>query len=130
VCIVILEHKCTSSSNLECVPISGRSRTRSVRYRQGKLDPGEQLPTVRALPSSSPSTQHRDQGVHRARAEGVLTTEQGTGTFVWLEIDFVCDSDERAAKLRDLCASFWATWPATVFPERGDQRDQDLVKEE
>ena len=80
-----------------------------VRYgiASGRLRPGEQLPTVRALAvdlAVNPNT------VIKAYTElerhGFLTTEQGSGTFVAPLPAVVLAPEERQAKLRALCAEF------------------------
>src|SRR3984957_8464613 len=78
-----------------------------IRYGigSGKLLPGEQLPTVRALAvelSVNPNT------VIKAYTElersGVLTTEQGSGTFVAPEPSSPLSSPARQDKLNSVCA--------------------------
>src|SRR5271166_485006 len=80
-----------------------------IRYGigSGKLRPGEQLPTVRALAvdlSVNPNT------VIKAYTElerlGVLTTEQGSGTFVAPEPALSLSPRDRQDKLRALCVEF------------------------
>lgn len=82
-----------------------------IRYgiASGQLSSGEQLPTVRALAvelSVNPNT------VIKAYTEleraGVLTTEQGSGTFVAPQPAATLAPAERAAKLEGLCAEFLA----------------------
>jgi GntR family transcriptional regulator len=75
----------------------------------GLLNPGEQLPTVRALAvelAVNPNT------VIKAYTEleraGVLTTEQGSGTFVSAQDTDPVPEAERLAKLESLCAEFLA----------------------
>ena len=81
-----------------------------VRYgiASGQLQSGEQLPTVRALAvelSVNPNT------VIKAYTElelaGVVTSEQGTGTFVAPQQTPIPD-DHRKAKLEALCIEFLA----------------------
>ena len=81
-----------------------------VRYgiASGHLCPGEQLPTVRSLAvdlSINPNT------VIKAYTEleraGLVTTEQGTGTFVAPQATPIPD-DERKSKLEALCIEFLA----------------------
>src|SRR5437870_6488469 len=78
-----------------------------IRYgiASGRLRPGEQLPTVRALAvdlAVNPNT------VIKAYTElerlGVLTTEQGSGTFIAPEPAQALSPRDRQAKLRALCA--------------------------
>lgn len=75
----------------------------------GQLVPGEQLPTVRALAvelSVNPNT------VIKAYTElerrGIVTTEQGTGTFVAASETPAMPPDQRQAKLETLCLEFLA----------------------
>lgn len=80
-----------------------------IRYgiASGRLMPGEQLPTVRAL---SVELQINPNTVIKAYTElerqAVLTTEQGSGTFVAEVPAHSLSEDERTAKLRSLCAEF------------------------
>jgi GntR family transcriptional regulator len=80
-----------------------------IRYgiASGKLRPGEQLPTVRALAvelSVNPNT------VIKAYTEmerlGILTTEQGSGTFIAPQPSLTLSARERQDKLKALCAEF------------------------
>jgi GntR family transcriptional regulator len=80
-----------------------------IRYGigSGKLLPGEQLPTVRALAvelSVNPNT------VIKAYTElermGVLTTEQGSGTFIAPQPAQALSAGERQEKLKALCVEF------------------------
>src|SRR5438128_9228420 len=82
-----------------------------IRYAiaSGLLNPGEQLPTVRALAvelSVNPNT------VIKAYTElersGIVTTEQGSGTFVAPQTPAPPPEEERRAKLEGLCAEFLA----------------------
>ena len=80
-----------------------------VRYgiASGRLRPGEQLPTVRALAvdlSVNPNTVIK--AYTELERQGVLTTEQGSGTFVAPLPAVALDSEDRQAKLRALCAEF------------------------
>jgi GntR family transcriptional regulator len=80
-----------------------------IRYgiTSGRLLPGEQLPTVRALAvdlAVHPNT------VIKAYSElerlGILTTEQGSGTFIAPSPAATVTSADRQAKLDALCAEF------------------------
>jgi GntR family transcriptional regulator len=80
-----------------------------IRYgiASGRLLPGEQLPTVRALAvdlSVNPNT------VIKAYSElerlGVPTSEQGSGTFIAPSPALSLSPEERRAKLKALCAEF------------------------
>src|SRR5271156_3166489 len=82
-----------------------------IRYgiASGLLKAGEQLPTVRALAvelSVNPNTVIK--AYTELEREGVLTTEQGTGTFVAPQAPPAPAEDERQAKLQELCAEFLA----------------------
>ena len=80
-----------------------------VRYgiASGRLRPGEQLPTVRALAvdlSVNPNTVIK--AYSELEREGVLTGEQGSGTFVAPQAPAPLSAGERRAKLEALCAEF------------------------
>jgi GntR family transcriptional regulator len=89
------------------------------RYRQiqdqirfgiasGMLQAGEQLPTVRALAvelSINPNTVIK--AYSELEREGVLTSEQGSGTFV-ATVSAALSAPEREAKLASLCGEFLA----------------------
>ena len=80
-----------------------------VRYgiASGLLNPGEQLPTVRALAvelSVNPNTVIK--AYTELEREGVLTTEQGSGTFVAAEPPAILTEENRQAKLESLCLEF------------------------
>src|SRR5437868_7959499 len=75
----------------------------------GLLEAGEQLPTVRALAvelSVNPNT------VIKAYTElerrGIVTTEQGSGTFVAPQAPAPPSEQDRSAKLEGLCSEFLA----------------------
>ena len=80
-----------------------------IRYgiASGLLDPGEQLPTVRALAvelSVNPNTVIK--AYSELEREGVLTTEQGSGTFVAVQPPPSPSEENRQAKLEALCLEF------------------------
>ena len=80
-----------------------------VRYgvAAGRLRPGEQLPTVRALAvdlAVNPNTVIK--AYTELERQGFLTTEQGSGTFVAPRPAVVLAPADRQAKLRALCAEF------------------------
>jgi GntR family transcriptional regulator len=80
-----------------------------IRYAiaSGMLRPGEQLPTVRALAvdlAVNPNTVIK--AYSDLEREGVLTTEQGSGTFVAPLPAVVLDAEDRQEKLQALCAEF------------------------
>jgi GntR family transcriptional regulator len=71
------------------------------------LNPGEQLPTVRALAvelSVNPNTVIK--AYSELEREGVLTTEQGSGTFVAPQPPATVSEENRQAKLESLCLEF------------------------
>src|SRR5262249_36204508 len=77
-----------------------------IRYgiASGRLQPGEQLPTVRALAvdlSVNPNTVIK--AYTELERQGVLTTEQGSGTFVAPLPAVALAPKDRQAKLRALC---------------------------
>jgi GntR family transcriptional regulator len=83
------------------------------------LSPGEQLPTVRALAvelSVNPNT------VIKAYTEleraGLLTTEQGSGTFVAPQPPATLSDQDRQAKLEGLCSEFLAQAARYGFSSR------------
>jgi GntR family transcriptional regulator len=80
-----------------------------VRYgiASGRLRPGEQLPTVRALAVDlgvNPNTVIK--AYSELEREGLLTTEQGSGTFIAPLPAVALTAGDREAKLRALCAEF------------------------
>lgn len=80
-----------------------------IRYgiASGLLNPGEQLPTVRALAvelSVNPNTVIK--AYSELEREGILTTEQGSGTFVAAEPPMKLSEENRRAKLESLCLEF------------------------
>ena len=73
----------------------------------GQLCPGEQLPTVRALAvelAVNPNTVIK--AYSELERQEVLTTEQGSGTFVAPLPAVALAPADRQAKLRALCAEF------------------------
>ena len=95
-----------------------------IRYgiASGKLRPGEQLPTVRALAvdlSVNPNTVIK--AYTELERQGVLTTEQGSGTFVAPQPAVALTAQERQATLKALCAEFlgqvagYGFWPEDVL---------------
>jgi GntR family transcriptional regulator len=80
-----------------------------VRYgiASGLLTAGEQLPTVRSLAvelSVNPNTVIK--AYSELEREGVLTTEQGSGTFVAAQPPSALPTENRQAKLESLCSEF------------------------
>jgi GntR family transcriptional regulator len=83
------------------------------------LSPGEQLPTIRALAvdlSVHPNT------VIKAYTElervGLLTSEQGSGTFIAAQPPVTLSDQEREAKLESLCSEFLAQAARYGFSSR------------
>src|SRR5262245_21477812 len=79
-----------------------------IRYgiASGRLRPGEQLPTVRALAVDlkvNPNTVIK--AYSELERQGTLTTEQGSGTFVAPQAAALAPED-REGKLQALCAEF------------------------
>ncbi len=75
----------------------------------GFLLPGEQLPTVRGLAVDlevNPNTVIK--AYTELEREGVLVTEQGSGTYIGPQPTLVLPDDERQAKLQGLCVEFLA----------------------
>src|SRR5438105_3331954 len=82
-----------------------------IRYgiASGLLSVGEQLPTVRSLAvelSVNPNTVIK--AYSELEREGILTTEQGTGTFVATQLPAAISKEKREAKLQSLCSEFLA----------------------
>jgi GntR family transcriptional regulator len=80
-----------------------------IRYgiASGRLCPGEQLPTVRALAvdlSVNPNTVIK--AYSELERQGALTTEQGSGTFVASLPAAALAPGDRQAKLQALCSEF------------------------
>jgi GntR family transcriptional regulator len=80
-----------------------------IRYGigSGRLRPGDQLPTVRALAVDlkvNPNTVIK--AYTELERQGVVTTEQGSGTFVAPVPAVSLAPEDRQAKLRALCAEF------------------------
>ena len=80
-----------------------------IRYgiASGLLNPGEQLPTVRALAvelSVNPNTVIK--AYSELEREGILATEQGSGTFVAAQPPTTLSDENRQAKLESLCLEF------------------------
>src|SRR5437764_3716467 len=82
-----------------------------IRYgiASGLLNAAEQLPTIRALAvelSVNPNTVIK--AYSELEREGVLTSEQGSGTFVAARPAVALPQAQRLAKLQSLCAEFLA----------------------
>ena len=75
----------------------------------GMLNPGEQLPTVRSLAvelSVNPNTVIK--AYTELEREGILTTEQGSGTYVAPQSPNGPSEEKRQAKIESLCSEFLA----------------------
>ncbi len=75
----------------------------------GLLYPGDQLPTVRALAvelSVNPNTVIK--AYSELEHEGLLTSEQGSGTFISAQPVPSLSDGERRSKLESLCLEFLA----------------------
>jgi GntR family transcriptional regulator len=75
----------------------------------GFLTAGEQLPTVRALAvelSVNPNTVIK--AYSELEREGVLATEQGSGTFIAVQAPAPLSDGARQGKLLSLCSEFLA----------------------
>jgi GntR family transcriptional regulator len=80
-----------------------------IRYgvASGRLTAGEQLPTVRGLAVElgvNPNTVIK--AYSELEREGLLTSEQGTGTFIADQRQAPLEKGQRQAKLESLCAEF------------------------
>ncbi len=85
----------------------------------GLLRPGEQLPTVRALAvelSVNPNTVIR--AYNELERDGILASEQGTGTFVATPPPARIPEAQRKEKLENLCMEFLAHAGAHGFTSR------------
>ena len=92
-----------------------------VRYgiASGLLRSGEQLPTVRALAvelAVNPNTVTK--AYTELEREGIVTTEQGTGTFVNFPPTAQMPEAQRRGKLESLCMEFLAHAAAHGFSPR------------
>jgi GntR family transcriptional regulator len=78
-----------------------------IAVATGQLVPGEQLPTVRGLAvelSVNPNTVIK--AYTELERQGVLTTEQGSGTYVAPRPPTGLSDAERRAKLEAMCTEF------------------------
>src|SRR6187549_116225 len=74
-----------------------------------QLRPGEQLPTIRALAvelAVNPNTIIK--AYSELEHEGLLASEQGSGTFIAARPGAALSAAEQQAKLHNLCAEFLA----------------------
>lgn len=75
----------------------------------GQLSPGEQLPTIRALAvelAVNPNTIIK--AYSELEHEGLLTSEQGSGTFIAARPTGALSAAQQQAKLQNLCVEFLA----------------------
>jgi len=96
----------------------------------GLLTPGEQLPTVRALAvelSVNPNTVIK--AYNELERDGVLNTEQGTGTFVATPPPAPMPEALRKEKLESLCLEFLAHVSKHGFTHREILRTLDALAE-
>jgi GntR family transcriptional regulator len=96
----------------------------------GLLCPGEQLPTVRALAvelSVNPNTVIK--AYNELEREGILTSEQGSGTFVATPPPAAIPEEQRKEKLESLCLEFLAHTGAHGFTPREVARALDTLME-
>ena len=101
-----------------------------IRYgvASGLLSPGEQLPTVRALAvelSINPNTVIK--AYTELEREGLLATEQGSGTFVSAEPTASLTEESRQAKLDTLCSEFLAHAARFGFSSEDVQRGIERI---
>src|SRR5438270_11978154 len=103
-----------------------------IRYgvASGFLTAGEQLPTVRALAVElkvNPNTVIK--AYTELEREGLLTTEQGSGTFIAPQAPAPLPDETRRAKLLSLCSEFLAQAARYGFsPEDAVRGIQSLVE--
>ena len=74
-----------------------------------QLTPGEQLPTIRALAvelAVNPNTIIK--AYSELEHEGLLTSEQGSGTFIAARSGATVSAAQQQAKLQNLCVEFLA----------------------
>ncbi len=103
-----------------------------IRYgiASGLLTPGEQLPTVRSLAvelSVNPNTVIK--AYTELEREGILATEQGSGTFVASQPAAPVADENRQAQLESLCSEFLGNAARFGFSSQDViQGIEDLVK--
>ncbi len=73
--------------------------------------------------------EHSHQGLHELEREGVLTTEQGTGTFVATPSPARIPEAQRKEKLESLCLEFLAHASAHGFTHREVLQTLDAITE-
>lgn len=98
----------STGTSAECLIPRGGS-TGQGPVASGLLTAGEQLPTVRALAvelSINPNTVIK--AYSELEHEGILTTEQGSGTFVAPGSAKELPDESRQAMLESLCSEFLA----------------------
>ena len=96
-----------------------------IRYGilSGKLEVGEQLPTVRALAVELKVNLNTVSKAYRElEIQDVLETQQGTGTFIG-SVSVEIPLEERKKKLTDICTEFFNIAASYGFSE------EDLIEE-
>ena len=96
-----------------------------IRYGilSGKLNVGEQLPTVRALAVELKVNLNTVSKAYRElEIQNILETQQGTGTFIG-SVTVEIPEKERKKKLNDICTQFFNIAASYGFSEK------DLIEE-
>ena len=96
-----------------------------IRYGivTGKLEVGEQLPTVKALAVELKVNLNTVSKAYRElEIQNILETQQGTGTFIG-SVKVEIPDEERQKKLNDICTEFFNIAASYGFTE------EDLVDE-
>ena len=99
-----------------------------IRYGivTGKLEVGEQLPTVRALAVELKVNLNTVSKSYRElEIQDILETQQGTGTFIGA-VTVKIPEQERQKKLNDICTEFFNI--AASYGFRGEDLIEELKK--